>query len=257
MPEPTQEELLGRIAELEKQVGGRGSRRSLTSREAEVERRVGGLIRDFSRYVQVFDNAPAFTKAGQREKHVATIRLRRELGSAAAAAGDDRFLRSLYATLEVWGIGQRGSRLLPLDAFCCGVRACLPRLNELEAEKLELATDDFDRVIAALWQLIDSLRIVNNEAKLVPCTKALHHLLPDLVVPMDRMFTRVFFAWHVPEFQYQQEKVFRHACRHFSRIARAVIPSRLVGDGWRTSGTKVLDNALVGFCQAESLPVPS
>lgn len=113
------------------------------------------------------------------------------------------------------------------------------------------------RAITPMWQLIDSLRIVDNEAKLVPCTKTLHHLVPDLVVPMDRMFTRVFFAWHVPEFQYQQERVFRHAFRHFSRIARAVMPSRLVGDGGRTSGTEVPDNALVGFCQAENLPVPS
>jgi hypothetical protein len=218
---------------------------------------VDGLIRDFDRYVQVFDDAPAFTKAGQCQKHVATIRMRREIGSVAAAAGDDRFLGSLYATVEAWGIGQRGSKLLPLDAFCSGIQKCLPHLEELEAEKIETATGDLDRVTASLWQLIYSLRIVDNEAKLVPCTKALHHLLPDLVVPMDRVFTRVFFAWHVPEFQYQQEKVFRHAFRHFSRIAKAVMPSRLVGDGWRTSSTKVLDNALVGFCQAENLPVPS
>jgi hypothetical protein len=29
----------------------------------------------------------------------------------------------------------------------------------------------------------------------VPGTKALHHLLPDLVPPMDRAWTGAFFHW--------------------------------------------------------------
>jgi hypothetical protein len=48
-------------------------------------------------------------------------------------------------------------------------------------------------IIEELWQLIDNLGIVENEAKLVSGSKALHHLLPDLVVPMDRAYTQKFF----------------------------------------------------------------
>jgi len=102
------------------------------------------------------------------------------------------------------------------------------------------------------------MEIVENDAKLVSATKALHHILPDLVVPMDRKFTRTFFCWHVPEFQYQQERVFRHAFEHFVRIARSVIPIQYAtGSGWRTSRTKVIDNALVACCVKENLPIPS
>jgi hypothetical protein len=49
-----------------------------------------------------------------------------------------------------------------------------------------------------------------------------------------------------------------HAFERFVRIARATNPERLVtGTGWRTSKTKVIDNALVGFCIDENLAAPS
>ncbi len=88
-------------------------------------------------------------------------------------------------------------------------------------------------------------------------TKALHHLLPELVVPMDRVYTRTFFRWYMPQFQSDQRRVFEDAFGHFAAIARATDPERLVGPGWRTSRTKILDNAVVGFCLAEALRRPS
>lgn len=73
----------------------------------------------------------------------------------------------------------------------------------------------------------------------------------------DREYTRTFFGWHVPEFQYKQETVFRSAIGALATVARATDPSQYVGAGWNTSRTKVLDNALVGFCRLENLPRPS
>jgi len=37
----------------------------------------------------------------------------------------------------------------------------------------------------ALWTLALQLPIVENAATLIPVTKALYHVLPELVVPMD------------------------------------------------------------------------
>jgi len=31
-------------------------------------------------------------------------------------------------------------------------------------------------------------------------------------------------------------------------VAQQTHPARLVGDGWRTSASKIIDNAIVGFC---------
>jgi len=68
-------------------------------------------------------------------------------------------------------------------------------------------------------------------------TKALHHVLAELVVPMDREYTQTFFGWHAEEFG------------AFVQIARLVNPSQYVNIGWNSSRTKVLDNALVGLLQ--------
>lgn len=96
--------------------------------------------------------------------------------------------------------------------------------------------------------LIGRLTIVDNKAPLVACTKALHHLLPDLVVPIDREYTQAFFGWHNPEFQYRQGEFFTQAFAAFADVARSTNPQQYVRDsGWHTSRTKVIDNAIVSL----------
>jgi hypothetical protein len=228
----------------------------MAKRDADTNNKVGLLIRDFEIYLSAFDAAPAFRKSGQFENHLATITRRRELGTATASLQDTVFLKSLYRTLKSWGIGQRGSRLLTFDGFVQAFQRCEPAISSLEKCRLDDPSPSRD-MTDKLWALISSLAIVENEAKLVPCTKALHHVLPDLFVPMDRAFTRVFFGWHGPEFQYQQKMVFYDGHEQFARIALKANLAQFIGSGWRTSLTKNIDNALVGFCRSEQLSISS
>lgn len=48
-----------------------------------------------------------------------------------------------------------------------------------------------------IWGLLDGLRIVENQARLVSGTKTLHHMLPDLIVPMDRPTRRLSSAGRI------------------------------------------------------------
>lgn len=217
-------------------------------RRDRVKQRIEDLTADFEYYLEVFDQNTPFTRSGQFECHSRTIRRRRELGTVEAAVLDVSFTRSLWDTLRAWGIGSRASRLTPLDGFRQALLRELPQLKALEAFSIDSADLGVEEVAGEVWLLIERLSIVENDAPLVSCTKALHHLLPDLIVPMDRAYTQQFFAWHNPEFQYQQRNVFVQAFRTFAAVARVVTPSRYVGAGWGTSRTKVLDNALVGFC---------
>jgi hypothetical protein len=230
--------------------------KAVTKREAEARRRTDLLISDFERYLSAFDADPAFRRLGQRENHVATITRRRQLGTTRAAVRDTEFLALLYKTLGSWGIGQRGSKLVGFEEFLQTTQDCEPAIVSLEKQRLD--QPGLEHIVNdRMWNLVESLAIVENEAKLVPCTKALHHLLPDLFVPMDRAFTRVFFGWHGPQFQYQQKIVFSTAYEHFARIARETNPAQFIGAGWRTSLTKNIDNAVVGFCRVERLAIPS
>jgi hypothetical protein len=222
-----------------------------------IEERVLRLTSDFEKYVRAFDERPAFIKAGQLENHVKTIQMRLKLGSVSAAIQSSDFLNLLRNTLASWGIGSRASLLASPELFAADLRKNEPAL--LELEKMRLDDRSLPRELAAqkAWALIESLEIVGNKAKLVPGTKALHHLLPDLIVPMDREYTRTFLGWHGQEFQYQQERIFHDAFNKFATLATTIDIRGLVGIGWRTSITKLIDNALVAFCRLHSLKRPS
>lgn len=226
------------------------------ARDDLIEERTGMLCGAFGHYVRVYDERVPFT-GEQLAAHRECIGLRREAGSVRAAVGDERFVRALQRTLRAWGIGVRASRLVPADDFAAALLVALPQLEDLESLAIdgELPTDTAGR----LWSLISSLGIVENSAKIVAGTKALHHLLPDLVVPMDRAWTGTFFRFHLPEWQQpdSQRRIFGLAYARFAEIARRVpLQEYATGQGWRTSRTKVIDNAVIGFCKAELAAAP-
>lgn len=112
-----------------------------------------------------------------------------------------------------------------------------------------MASLDVDGTTRIVDRLISDLAVVDNRARIVAGTKTLHHLLPDLIPPMDRAWTGAFFGWSLLDPQNNQTAILTEALAAFAQIARATKPSRLVGAGWRTSLTKVLDNALIGQCK--------
>ena len=215
---------------------------SRTQRRDELVKR---LIGDFVRFLDVYDCHLPFSRYGQLEFHVYTIRRRHELGSARAAISDSLFLKNLYNTLQAWGIGTRASRLCTYEVFSASLRDRVSAIAALDGMTINDA--NANEVSEELWQLLSNLNIVDNDAKLVSGSKALHHLLPDLVVPIDRAYTQKFFGWHNPVFQYGQRDCFREAFSTFANIACIVRPEKLVDTGWRSSRTKIIDNALIGM----------
>jgi len=168
-----------------------------------------------------------------------------------AAISDHAFLESLHWTLRAWGIGSRRSKLRPLPEFSAALQKAAPSIVAFETARIDAADLDVSATTTELWRVIESLNIVENEAPLVAGTKALHHLLPGLVPPMDRTYTQPFFLWHNPQFQYQQPKCFKIAFGAFADIARQASPQQYVGrHPWHTSLGKVLDNAVVGCVRA-------
>lgn len=206
------------------------------------------LVANFPHWVAQFDQNGPFRKAGQLEWHRKTIDRRRALGSAAAAIADDEFLQSLYATLRARGIGFRESKLVPFEAFAVEIRRHEAEFVALDSLRIDDGGLNVPHVGDRIWKLLDGLRIVENKARLVSGTKAVHHVLPELVVPMDRAYTQAFFRWQNPQFQYSQRDCFNEAFEAFVEIARLVHP--VVGTGWRSSRTKIIDNAIVAFVQS-------
>jgi len=71
---------------------------------------------------------------------------------------------------------------------------------------------------------------------------------------IDREWTGLFFQFHLPEWQdlTSQRRIFHIAYSQFVTVARQVRPQHYVTNtGWRTSRTKILENALIGFGKTE------
>ncbi len=224
-------------------------------RLSSIAERVDLLKRHFPALVEAYDARTPFVRSGQLESHRQTILARRSAGSATAALGSDAFLALLYATLQKWGIGARRSRLAPFPLFASSLRRFQADVAALDRLKIDDPTLNVGDASARVLAMIEKLEIVDTKAPLVACTKALHHLLPDLVVPIDREYTQRFFGWHSPEFQYRQGEFLVQAFAAFADVARAANPQQYVRDsGWHTSRTKVIDNAIVSLLVMETDP---
>lgn len=209
------------------------------------------LIADFPEFLAAFTDQPAFSRAGQLEGHQETIRIRRAHASVESLLADDSFIASLHSTLKAWGIGVRASRFADPHRLGAELGLRVDELADLESVALESASaSDRDRV----WDLIENINIVDNQARIVAMTKTLHHILPDLVPPIDRAYTGTFLKWQIPEFQTRQREIFVSAWDAMQRVAQAVDVQSFVGrNPWNTSTTKVIDNAIVGYCVVREL----
>jgi hypothetical protein len=142
----------------------------------------------------------------------------------------------------------RAAELLPVTEFSANLKAGLPLLEGLEAHHIDDTILGYEKKAECIWDAISKIRVAKAKNPIVSGTKTLHHILPDLVPPMDRNYTRVFFHWYSPQFQCEAHKVFMDMYTRISRIALKTNPVQYVGDGWRTSKTKVIDNAIVAYC---------
>jgi hypothetical protein len=189
--------------------------------------RLAELIEGFDHYVAAFDRDPPFRRKDQLESHEQTIRLLRSLGSVTAAIDSEAFVGSLWRTLRAWQIGTRGSSLADLPTFQAVLHTHAPAIQALEGNRIESAGSS---ITDAIWELVCKLDVTYNKARLVATTKTLHHLLPDLIPPVDRAYTGSFFSWQPQEFQTAQEKIFRSVWAGFVQIARRASPGSLVSD---------------------------
>lgn len=220
-------------------------------RESHVKGRMSLLCKNFDKYLQYFDKANLSPRAQwQLAPHQRTIARLQELGNAVAAAQDEVFLKSLYDTLEAWGMNQRGAKLVPFPKFRTSLSETVSHLESVEQCVIDsLHPDKADIVARQLWEIIDALLVSETGSKLVAGTKTLHHLLPNVILPIDRENIAAFFGWEGPRLQYGQREAFFDMFRRLCELAYVVHPANYVGtgqSGWNTSRTKVLDNAIVG-----------
>lgn len=186
--------------------------------------------------------------------HLRAVSQRRKHDSIESALNDERLLELIYATLTAWGMhkmGPRGPKLVAFEAFTAGLRAQVTRLSNLEVLDIR-DLEEPDAVANELWRAISEAHVSATNTQIVAGTKALHHLLPSLVPPIDREYTVRFF--HENKMMTMgDERAFREIYPALVKIGVACAPSLepTPASPWHTSVTKMLDNAIIGFVLKE------
>lgn len=211
-----------------------------------LDRQVDELCRNFTAYLTEYDDSPPFTDT-QASYHITALDLRDKLGGAAKSIDSDGYLHVLYFTLEAWGMNSKGAKMQDYDKFASSIRSYKGGIVSLENTSLS----QIDAEIAhKLWRIIQGMQLSQTRSQTVTGSKAIHHLLPRLLPPIDREYTQTFFHYDDTRFQYNQEEAFKLMLPYFARIAQRVdLPSYVGKARWATSESKLIDNAIIGFCR--------
>jgi hypothetical protein len=165
---------------------------------------------------------------------------------------DDEFIELIYITLIAWNMDQRGAKLTSFEEFKESIFQNQSILKELYAYRLwSLTKEDLTIVLEKLKRVFYELKVMKSKSKIVGVSKALHFLLPDLVMPVDRRYTMDFFYGHNAYSQdiSKEFKTFKEIFTKFYEISKKLqLSDKDVDDfNWNTSVPKLIDNAIIGI----------
>jgi hypothetical protein len=227
-----------------------------------MDQRVAELRAGLPGFVSVFAKSERFTGPSWYFHRKALAR-RAQHDAIASLLDDDVFFDWLYATLTAWGLHRMGpgnTKLRDIDDIRESVRGAADALADLNNIKItEIGELRAAEVVDAVWNVLKQLLVSVAAAQIVANSKALHHLLPALVPPMDREYTFRFF-YSRTMLSIDEPTAFHEM---FTRCVQVAVHHKeaidgLV-DGMRNTGiAKVVDNAIVGYMIArEGVPPPN
>lgn len=232
--------------------GARPGRQS-TGRADRARRNVDALMASFEDAVDHFEQTVAFP-GPSLYFHQRAIDRRRGHSDAASLLADTQFLEYVYAVLPAWGMhrmGNQKAKVVDFELMVDSLRAMVGPIQALwDVEISNIGDQVAGEIGDRVWEIIASLRVSQSETRIVAGSKALHHVLPDLVPPIDRQYTFQFFTGQ-KSVQHGETKAFAEWFPYFCEIGsscdRAISRVLHRGGFMATSRSKIIDNAIIGF----------
>ncbi len=223
--------------------------RGHANRHLRMAERVEDLAANFAHYLGGFERRSVFGGPSVHF-HVRAIERRLTHDNVRSAIADDDLLELVYAVLASWGMhrmGPKGAKLVAFDSFREGIRRQAEILEELEPFVIT-DLDDVDGVVDKIWRAVSGAQLSASATQVVAGTKALHHLLPDLIPPVDREYTIRFFHEN-KMMNMGDEAAFKEVYPALAEIASRATDNLKVNDRspMNTSPTKIIDNAIIGY----------
>ncbi len=181
------------------------------------------------------------------------IGMHRKSNGLDSLLNDNVFYPKVRSTLEKWNMDQRGAKLVSLDSLKESILAHRLGLIKLYQYKLYSLTEDrINHGIKGLLKgVFFGLQVMESKRRIVGVSKALHFLLPDLVMPIDGRYTMGFFYGY-NRYSNDTEVEFSTFMELFMKSYKVVNRLGLTqndvnNEGWNTSVPKLIDNAIIGF----------
>jgi hypothetical protein len=232
-----------------------GRTRGLRRRSSEwLADRQEKLTAGFDQYVAAFETRQAFP-GPSLYFHCRAIERRREHPTVTSLLDDTLFLEYVYAVLPAWGMHRMGPQAAKVGDFfqiTTSLREAAPALEQLWPLRITTLDEHESKAAAALaWGVIAQIQVSTSRTQIVAGSKFLHHLLPDLVPPIDRQYTFNFFAGQtsVPSDRAAFHDWFPQLAS-IGRRCQEPIQNAIARKGFMATGeAKVIDNAIMGFMQ--------
>jgi hypothetical protein len=214
------------------------------------------LITEFDIFIKAFDQIRPFS-ARKVETHLETLKLVRAASKPTNVLDNDLWFQKLLPTLEAWGMDARGATLLNLSTVRSSFISLRPQLVEIQDYRLiDIPISRVFSIGRQIWNIVNKLEVGAQATRLVANSKALHHLFPDLIPPIDRKYTISFFYGRPEALQAKtQQDKFEDMWPAFHKIASntAEISQKYIGQYMHTSIPKIIDNAIVGYVSIHKL----
>ena len=194
--------------------------------------------------------------------HRETMTVRKQFDSVSDAIESyDFIVKHIGYTLVAWGMDGQKAELVPRADFFSRIKENKTYMVILERFSISDLRDRLD--IDELWKIIHFLRLSQTNSQVVTGSKALHHLLPRLLPPIDREYTSRFFT--PPHLKTVRDpntrSQFKSIVKGFGYIIELIeeqhgvgyLPSLVGATDWATSETKLIDNAIIGFVKKHNL----
>ncbi|MCY4579771.1 MAG: hypothetical protein OXD31_12095 [Chloroflexi bacterium] len=171
----------------------------------------------------------------------------------------DFVVKHVGYTLVAWGMDSQKAELSPPDKFYSQFKD--NRHLVVELEQYSIADLSNPVVVTLIWDTIRILNLSKTRSQLVTGSKAIHHLLPNLLPPIDRQYTGKFSKLYQHHYTDNAKSGLERVIEGFAQINKLLRQqygtcylSSLVGKTqWATSETKLIDNAIIGFVKKHNL----
>src|SRR6266498_2028922 len=180
----------------------------------------------------------------------------------------ERHIEMLNATLTAWGMHRMGVGKTKLTEWRKFRDSIHDQASEFEQFRscsfLEMSETEYSNAVLQLQPYYEALKLSESKATIVVNSKALHHLFPEFIPPIDRQYTIRFFTQEPERWRDKKKKFrtivlpqgieaqfewFNRICVGIKRLADRVDPA-LIEDEFRLHNVvapKALDNAIVNY----------